>query len=106
MVASDTLVRFIIVASLMPIADPEFDTRMAYSPQHVPCPHGSAPLNGVRVVHDSNLNPVVFLSVPFKENPLPLPPPLLPPDTGAFRNRSDLRFNTDSDMFDCSCLFI
>ena len=100
--ASDTPVRFIMLESLMPTADPVFDICTTYLPQHVPCPRGSAPLNGVRVVDDSSLNPLVFRSVPFKEK-------FTADDICAFLNRSDLRFNTTRDMiwlFGCLVVWV
>jgi hypothetical protein len=46
------------------------------------------------VVPPNSLNPVLFLSVPFKEKPGLLEQLL----TGVFLNLSDLRFKTASDM--------
>ena len=59
-----------MVGSFIPGVDPEFETReVLYNPWVVPYPRGSAPRNGVRVVLDSNRNPVELRSVPFNENP-------------------------------------
>ena len=68
--ASDTVDRLTMVGSFIPGVEPEFETReVLYSPLVVPYPRGSAPRNGVRVVPDSNRNPVELRSVPFNENP-------------------------------------
>jgi hypothetical protein len=69
-VASDTVDRLTMVGSFIPGVDPEFETReVLYNPLVVPYPRGNAPRNGVRVVPDSNRNPVELRSVPFNENP-------------------------------------
>ena len=68
--ASDTVDRLTMVGSFIPGVDPEFETReVLYNPRVVPYPRGRAPRNGVRVVPDSNRNPVELRSVPFNEKP-------------------------------------